>query len=114
MMDWQPIELLGMMVFAHALADYPLQGDFLAKAKNHKNSIEGVPFWQALFAHSAIHAGFVGILTGYWFIGLLEFFAHAITDFTKCNDPRFTFNHDQAAHIFFKVLWCAMYFSVQA
>ena len=33
------LELFALMVFAHALADYPLQGDFLSKAKNHKDGL---------------------------------------------------------------------------
>ena len=112
-MFWTPIELFGILVFGHALADYPLQGDFLAKAKNHKAPIPGIPWWQALFAHSVIHAGFVGIVTGYWFIAALELVAHSIIDYSKCNDSRVTFNIDQAAHIVCKVIWCVMYFSVQ-
>ena len=113
-MEWQPIELFGAFVFAHALADYPLQGDFLAKAKNHKAPIPGVPFWQALFAHSVIHAGFVGMITGIWWLAVAEFVAHCMIDFTKCHDPRFTLNHDQAMHILCKVVWCFAFFTVQS
>jgi hypothetical protein len=28
------LETLALLIFAHFLADYPLQGDFLAKGKN--------------------------------------------------------------------------------
>lgn len=31
-----PISLLILLLGGHALADYPLQGDFLAKGKNHR------------------------------------------------------------------------------
>lgn len=58
------LELFGLLVFGHMLGDYPLQGDFLSKAKNRYAPIAGVPWYQALGAHSAIHAGFVGIITG--------------------------------------------------
>lgn len=35
------MELLFILIAGHALADYPLQGDFLAKGKNHKAPIAG-------------------------------------------------------------------------
>ena len=111
-MGWQPIEIFGTLVFAHCLADYPLQGDFLARAKNHKNPIAGVPFWQALFAHSIIHAGFVGLITGLWWLAVAEFVMHTAIDYVKCDDPRFTFNHDQAIHILCKIVWCFLFFAV--
>lgn len=101
------IELLGLMVAAHALADYPLQGDFLAKAKNHTAPIPGVPFYQALAAHSAIHAGFVGVITGSVWLALAEFVIHGITDYAKC-DRRISYNTDQAIHIGCKIVWAAI------
>lgn len=58
--------LLMLLVFAHFLAYYPLQGDFLAKAKNRNTAIPGVPWWQAMTAHCGIHAGFVLVLTSCW------------------------------------------------
>lgn len=59
-----PLEMLGLMLVGHAIADYPLQGDFLAKAKNRRAPMPGVPWYQALGAHAIIHGGFVGIITG--------------------------------------------------
>lgn len=44
--------MLALMIGLHMLADYPLQGDFLAKAKNRRVPVPGVPWWQALGAHS--------------------------------------------------------------
>lgn len=101
------LELFALMVAAHALADYPLQGDFLSKAKNHTAPIPGVPFYQALGAHSAIHAGFVGIITGSIWLALAEFLIHTATDFAKC-DGRISYNTDQAIHIGCKVAWAAL------
>ena len=98
------IELFLLMVAAHALSDYPLQGDFLAKAKNHTAPIAGVPFYQALGAHSAIHAGFVGVITGSIWLGLAEFIVHVATDYAKC-DGRISYNTDQAIHIICKAAW---------
>lgn len=101
------IEVLALLIFAHALADYPLQGDFLSKAKNHTAPIPGVPWYQALFAHSAIHAGFVGIITGSLWLGLAEFVAHAATDRAKCAG-RIGFDTDQAIHVWCKVMWVVL------
>lgn len=101
------IELFALMVFAHALADYPLQGDFLSKAKNAVNPIPGIPWYQALGAHSAIHAGFVGLITGSIVLALLEFAIHAFTDDSKCRG-HISFNTDQAIHIICKALWAVL------
>ena len=92
------------MVAAHALCDYPLQGDFLAKAKNRTAPIPGVPWWQALAAHSAIHGGAVALITGYWWLGVFEAAMHFKVDDRKCRGL-LTFNQDQALHVAYKALW---------
>lgn len=92
------------LFFGHALADYPLQGDFLAKGKNHRNPLPGIPWYQCLFAHCLIHAGMVYLFTGNPFLGLAELVVHAITDWLKC-DGIISFNVDQAIHYGCKVIW---------
>ena len=104
-MTW--FEILLLMFAAHALADYPLQGDFLATAKNHTAPVTGVPWYQALLAHSAIHGGFVGVITGSVWLGVAEFVVHNIIDYSKCA-KRISYNVDQALHVGFKVLWVAV------
>lgn len=101
------LELFALMIVGHALADYPLQGDFLSKAKNHTAPITGVPFYQALGAHSIIHAGFVGVITGSIWLGVVEFVVHTATDYAKC-DGRISYNVDQAIHIGCKIAWAAL------
>mgnify|MGYP000226976481 CR=1 FL=1 len=98
------MEIFALLIVAHALADYPLQGDFLAKAKNHTEPIPGVPWYQALIAHSAIHAGFVGVITGSIWLGLAEFIVHNLTDYAKCAG-RISYNTDQAIHVGCKAVW---------
>lgn len=98
------IDIFLLLIVGHTLADYPLQGDFLAKAKNHKHPINGVPWYQALVSHSAIHAGFVGVITGSVLLGLAEFVAHIVIDYAKC-DERISYNIDQFLHIVFKFIW---------
>ena len=51
--------MLFVLVVAHFLCDFPLQGDFLAKAKNPEAPLPGVPWQWAMLAHAAIHAGAV-------------------------------------------------------
>lgn len=101
-MTWWTMLLL--LLVGHALADYPLQGDFLSKAKNRAMPIPGVPWWQALGAHATIHGGVVGLVTGTWWLGVAEAVVHAITDDAKCKG-RISFNQDQAIHIACKVAW---------
>jgi hypothetical protein len=98
------LELLALLVFAHLLADYPLQGDFLAKAKNHEAPIPGVPWQVALLSHAGIHAGLVWLITGSALLGLAELLLHAAIDHFKCS-RRITFVHDQILHLLFKLLY---------
>ncbi len=107
------LPMLAGLIAAHALCDYPLQGDFLAKAKNRTAPIPGVPWWQALGAHAAIHGGAVGLITGVWWLGLLEAAAHCLIDDAKCRG-RLTFNQDQTLHIVCKVVWVATAAALEA
>ena len=96
--------ILALLVFGHALADYPLQGDFLARGKNRKNPIPGIPFYQPLIAHATIHGGFVGIITGSVLLGVLETVVHAVIDDMKCTG-KIDYDVDQALHIMCKIVW---------
>lgn len=101
------MHVLFFLISGHALADYPLQGDFLANAKNRNTPI-GKLFWpHALGAHAMIHAGFVALITGSILLGTAEAIAHAITDWLKCED-RISLHVDQAIHITCKVAWAAL------
>lgn len=100
------LDLFGIMIFAHTLGDYPLQGEFLSRAKNRTHPVPGVPWYQALAAHSIIQGGLVGLVTGSLWLGVAETVAHALIDDAKCTD-KLTFNQDQALHIACKVVWVA-------
>lgn len=100
------IVLFGILLFFHFLADYPLQGDFLAKAKNHSDPIPHVPWRHALFAHSFIHAGFVYLATGQILFFFGELISHAYIDYKKCSGE-YTYNRDQTLHILCKLVWAA-------
>lgn len=70
-----------ILVFAHLLADYPLQGEFLAnmKGKNHIILVSHAGIWTGCIAVA-------GFLTGLN-IGLLDvallFIVHAVADYLK-------------------------------
>lgn len=99
--------MLFLLVVAHFLADYPLQGPFLSEAKNRHTAV-GKLFWpHALTAHAMIHAGFVAIITGSIVLGLAEAVVHALTDFAKC-ESRISLNVDQLIHVGCKVLWAVI------
>ncbi len=93
------------LVVGHAVADYPLQGDFLARGKNHKSPLPGIPWWQCLVWHSVMHGGAVALVTGNVWLGIAEAVAHAGIDFGKCHGF-YGFNADQFLHIACKLAWC--------
>jgi hypothetical protein len=96
--------LFAGLIVGHVVADYPLQGDFLSRAKSRAAPIPGVPWYQALGAHAIIHGGMVWAITGIWWLGLLETGCHAFIDDAKCNG-HLSFNGDQALHIWCKFAW---------
>ncbi len=102
------------LAIGHFLADYPLQGEFLAIRKNHRlppDADQGVPdfielpnqLWvHCLTAHCMIHAGLVWIITGNVFLGLAELVLHWIIDFLKSAGLT-NFHVDQFLHMACKV-----------
>lgn len=104
---WQPIVTFGALIAAHAVCDYPLQGDFLAKAKNRTAPIPGVPWYQALGAHAIMHGAAVALITKRPILGVAEAIIHAITDDAKCRG-KLTFDQDQAIHAGCKALWALL------
>lgn len=103
-----PVELFAALIVAHAVCDYPLQGDFLARAKNRSAPLPGVPWWQALGAHAVMHGGAVWLVTGSLWLGLAETIAHALIDDAKCSG-RLTFDADQALHVACKLAWAGVF-----
>jgi hypothetical protein len=92
-----------VLLFAgHALCDFPLQGQFLSDAKNHRLNPHG--WMRALFAHSMIHCAMVYLITGSMLFGFAELVIHAATDYAKCDD-KISSRTDQAIHYVCKVLW---------
>lgn len=102
----------GFLLFAaHALADYPLQGQFMSTAKSrHSDAEKAMPgHWPfVLTGHAAIHGAFVGIITGLWMLAIAELVIHWITDFAKC-EKWIGIKTDQFIHIGCKILWLAIF-----
>lgn len=98
------LELFAALIVGHAVADYPLQGDFLAKAKNRTAPIPGIPWTDAMLAHVVMHGGVVWLLTQSLWLGLAEAAVHFIIDDAKCRG-RIGFRTDQLLHLAFKALW---------
>lgn len=112
--DQGPWALLFAFTIGHALADYPLQGKFLAIRKNrHIKSIDYIgdspaSLWvYCLTAHSLVHAGAVWVVTGSAAFGFAEFVLHWLIDFAKC-EKWTNFHQDQGLHLLSKVLYVAL------
>lgn len=95
----EPAQVFLLLLAAHWVADYPLQGDFLSRAKS-----EGPLRHYHLLAHSGIHAGAVLLVTASLPLALIEWLVHAIIDEAKVRG-RTTFAQDQIAHLTCKVAY---------
>lgn len=88
----------------HALADFPLQGDYIAKQKSRPQADSFSVWVIALAAHSVIHAGGVWLVSGSLALGLVELGVHALIDGYK-GEGRFGIVTDQLLHLACKVVY---------
>jgi hypothetical protein len=115
MFDYTLFQLVFWLIVAHALADFPLQGDYLAQTKNRHtelskklfNSGQGTLWPWHLFCHAAIHGGAVAYVTGSVALGCAEVVAHMGIDLLK-NEGKIGYMTDQVLHIACKLLWAAI------
>lgn len=105
------MDLFFRLLIGHALADFALQSDAMAKGKNRHRKTEPPPgatyqpcwmYW--LSAHALIHGGAVWAITGNVWIGLCETILHWVIDFGKC-DNLYGIHEDQALHLLCKLTW---------
>jgi len=101
-MNWQ---VLFILLCAHALADFPLQGQYLAVGKFRENSHwEGRPHWLfCLTYHALIHGIVVAVLLSQinyypFHYGVLAAVVHWFIDFAR-GEKLFGINWDQFIHI---------------
>lgn len=108
-------ELLFKLLFVHALADFSLQSDAMAKGKNRHKKPDYIPDGQKLVpcwpywltAHALISGGMVYLVTGSWYMGIVETVIHWILDFAKCENV--TNPHsDQALHVLCRFIYAAL------
>lgn len=108
------LETLFYLIAGHALGDFGLQTDWMARHKCRGASCEGESssrpefIWlHVLTAHCMIHAALVALVTGSILLGVLELIAHWIIDYHKCKNT-FGFNTDQCLHLGCKLIWVLM------
>jgi hypothetical protein len=101
------VVLFAAFVVMHALADFPLQGDYIAKQKSRRQADNFSVWVVALTAHSVIHAGGVWLVSGSFAFGVAELFAHALIDVAK-GEGKFGLIPDQLLHLACKVVYALM------
>ncbi len=106
-----PAALAFALLASHAVCDFALQSDAMAKGKNRHNrttpppGAKYQPSWAHwLTAHAMIHGAGVAFVTGIWWLGALEAGCHWLIDFNKC-DNRIGMNTDQGLHLACKAVW---------
>ncbi|MBK8094437.1 MAG: DUF3307 domain-containing protein [Verrucomicrobiaceae bacterium] len=113
--DWQAAaQVFFLLAAAHALFDFPLQGEFLAACKNRHllaqraDPARPVSLWPwCLAAHCFMHGAAVWAVTGCFTLGCIEFLLHGVIDFIKC-EGKTTFTQDQALHYTCKLAYVAI------
>lgn len=109
------LSTLLMLAFGHFLADFPLQGEFVSKAKNPATN--PAPIWMpVMVGHCTIHSGIVYALTGELRLAAFMFVTHLIIDVLKCvgwlgTDAR-AFLVDQLWHAVVLILIAGVYCSL--
>lgn len=90
--------LFAAFVVGHALADFPLQSEYLARQKQRRTSDGQAEWLVALTAHCVIHAGAVWLISGSLAYGLIELFLHALIDLAK-GERKIGLATDQLLHL---------------
>lgn len=93
-----PFALFFAFVIAHALADFPLQGDYLARMKRRALANNLSEWIIALTAHSLVQAGGVWIVSGSALLGATELCLHWLIDLGK-GEEKFGYVTDQWLHL---------------
>jgi len=106
--------LLFALFIGHAIADYPLQHEFMAQAKQPKywkeiKDSKGFEWAFILGFHSLIHGGAVWLLTGSMMLGVIETVLHFLIDHAR-NRERIGFITDQLLHLGCKVAYLVFFF----
>ena len=111
------LELIVLLLMAHAVADYALQSDTMGICKNPllKERTEPevqpfiklqkkIPWYYWMFNHSLIHGLAVWFVTGNIFLAIFETFTHFFIDLGKCAGA-YGIHVDQSLHVLCKLFW---------
>ncbi len=93
-----PFALFFAFAIGHALADFPLQGDYLARMKRRDQASGPTDWIVALTAHSLVHAGAVWLVSGSAMLGAVELCLHWLIDLGK-GEGKFGYLTDQVLHL---------------
>jgi len=93
-----PLALFAAFVVMHALADFPLQSEYLARQKSRKSASSRGDWLVALSAHCVIHAGGVWLVSGSLAVAAAEFILHGLIDIAK-GEGKFSLVTDQLLHL---------------
>lgn len=107
--------ILFFLIVAHALLDFPLQGDAVAinKSPLAKTVLQKhVPWYYWLTAHALVHGGAVAFITGSLWLGLAETVCHFVIDYNKCLH-KYSIHVDQCLHIVCKLAWFIVWIIIQ-
>jgi hypothetical protein len=104
LIDQGPVALFAVFVVVHALVDFPLQGDFIARQKARRHADSQSIWLVALTAHCVIHGGGVWLVSGSLAFGVAEFALHALIDFCK-GEEKFGIVADQLLHLACKLAY---------
>lgn len=107
-----PAGLFFAFAIVHALADFPLQGDYLAREKVRSQAGSLQEWGIALTSHSLIHAGGVWLVSGCAWLGVAELCLHWLIDLGK-GEGRFGVVTDQLLHLACKAGYVAAVLLVQ-
>lgn len=99
-----PLVLFFAFAIAHALADFPLQGDFLANQKSRITATNTSNWLVALSAHSLIQAGGVWLVSGSAVFAAAELILHALIDLGK-GERKYGILTDQMLHLLCKLAY---------
>lgn len=104
---------LWLMLCGHALMDFPLQSDFIAKGKCPKASPQFVPWYYVMASHALVHGLAVTaaislalgrLAPGAVLAGIFESALHFAIDVLKCENCT-NIHVDQALHVLCKLVW---------
>jgi len=105
------IDKLFLLFAGHFLADFPLQGEYVAKMKSRHYVPEHIPqgqtptsvWFYALTAHAFIHGLAVYLITQSLLWGTYQVITHWIIDFMKCENL-LNPHQDQLLHYWMLIL----------